>query len=333
MPAQPAHDLIARFMLKGTKPFSLAFPRPWGPRTQATGLWQLNTFAAWADRQGLDLLDVDEEDLDTFVAALAQRVGPDGRTPTPWSPSALQGEVQALRRFYAWLAATNRVAVDPAARLKSGVRVEEGKRQRSVAPDEHRAMVAALPVRAKGDRGLLAKRSAAILEVLWSTGVRRSEVRALDRADYTGATQVLLVTSAKGGPDRKGLLTDEADEALDVYLSARKLDGDLALFVTHDHRPRRRLGLEAIGATVRDAAALAKLGRNVGVHEYRRAFFIAHFREGGTDGDARALGGWSAVSRQPNHYSREGRQDTALENLRRRRDAAAAEGRRARRGA
>jgi len=331
MPAQPAHDLIARFLVKGTKPFSLEYSRPWGPRTQSTGLWQLNTFADWAARQSLDLVDVSDDDLDTFVASLAQRSVADGG---PWSPSALQGEVQALRRFYAWLKVSNRIAVDPARLLKSGVRVDEGKRQRVVAEEDHRAMVAALPVRTKGRAGLVAKRSAAILEVLWSTGIRRSEVHALDRADYTTGTQVLLVTSAKGGPDRKGLLTDEADEALDVYLSARKLDGDLALFVTHARGlERRRLGLEAIGATVRDAAALARLGRTVGVHEYRRAFFVAHFREGGTDGDARALGGWSAVSRQPNHYSREGRQDTALENLRRRRAEAAERARKRSRGA
>lgn len=327
MPAQPAHDLIARFLVKGTKPFSLEYRRPWGPRTQRTGLWQLNTFAEWAAVRGVDLLDVTDDDLDTFVASLVHRPAELGG---PWSPSALQGEVQALRRFYAWLASANRIEVDPAVKLKSGVPIDEGKRQRSVTEEEHRAMIASLPVRAKGDRGLIAKRSAAILEVLWATGIRRSEVRALDRADYTTGTQILQITSAKGGPDRKGLLTDEADEALDVYLSARKLDGELALFVTHGRRQeRRRMSLEAIGSTVRDAGTVT-LGRTVGVHEYRRAFFVAHFRQGGTDGDARALGGWSAVSRQPNHYSREGRNDTALENLARRRAEAAERSRRRR---
>lgn len=339
-PTPPADRLIGRFLRHGTRPFTARDEgrfwtfKAWGEKTQTLGLWQLNTFHAWTVDERLDLRTVKGDDLDAFVWGLEHRAAAEGG---PWSASAVQGMVQTLRRFYAWADLDGAVEANPARRLRAGRPVEEtgpDVRQVHIAEEEHRAMMAACPLKAKKGPGILAARTAAILAVFWATGVRRVELARLDLDDVDFDTGVVKVRSAKKAPPRLALLDEEALEALDRYLDRRGRDGVQALFVTHRKGTEpRRLGLEAISATVRDAGHRARLGRIVACHEYRRTAATEHFLGGGTVLDAETLFGWKRGSRMPGRYVGKKDQVVAIENLRRRRAEAAERERKRRRGA
>ena len=73
-------------------------------------------------------------------------------------------------------------------------------------------------------RGLLRLRDAAILELLYGTGLRVSELCALDLTDIDHGRYgvgMLLVRRGKGGKSRQVPITGAADRALAAYLPAR----------------------------------------------------------------------------------------------------------------
>lgn len=79
-------------------------------------------------------------------------------------------------------------------------------------------------------------RDAALLELIYSTGLRVSEATALDITDIDRAryqTPIVLVKRGKGGKSREVPLGGQAEAALDAYLPVRASLGatDAALFV------------------------------------------------------------------------------------------------------
>jgi integrase/recombinase XerD len=112
-------------------------------------------------------------------------------------------------------------------------------------------------------------RDRALVEFLYSTGVRVSELAALNVGDIEMGRQELIVYG-KGSKERKTYLTDSAKFYLRRYLQMRKQDGltDQPLFVTLD-KPYDRLTVAGIQYMLR------QLGRRAGVknthpHRFRR---------------------------------------------------------------
>lgn len=112
-------------------------------------------------------------------------------------------------------------------------------------------------------------RDRALVEFLYSTGVRVSELAALNVCDIEMAKQELIVYG-KGSKERKTYLTDTARFYLKRYLKERGVDEQsrTPLFVTLD-APHSRLTVPGIQYTLRN------LGRSVGVenvhpHRFRR---------------------------------------------------------------
>jgi site-specific recombinase XerD len=66
------------------------------------------------------------------------------------------------------------------------------------------------------------KRDAAILAVLYNCGLRRSELVALDLADYDPNHGAIQVRSGKGNKDRISYAIDNSALAINAWLSVRK---------------------------------------------------------------------------------------------------------------
>lgn len=112
-------------------------------------------------------------------------------------------------------------------------------------------------------------RDRALVEFLYSTGVRVSELTALNVCDISMTRQELIVYG-KGSKERKTYLTDSAKFYLRRYLKDRGVDGSSKepLFVTLD-APHNRLTVAGVQYMLR------KLGHRAGVenvhpHRFRR---------------------------------------------------------------
>lgn len=112
-------------------------------------------------------------------------------------------------------------------------------------------------------------RDRALVEFLYSTGVRVSELVSLNVGDIEMGKQELIVYG-KGSKERKTYLTDSAKFYLKRYLKTRDQDGlaDQPLFVTLD-APHNRLTVPGVQNMLRT------LGRKAGVmnvhpHRFRR---------------------------------------------------------------
>ncbi len=123
-------------------------------------------------------------------------------------------------------------------------------------------------------------RDRALLEMMYATGCRVSEVVALDLDDVDLTERELRVTG-KGSKERLVLFGGPALEALQAYLKVRpKMAGraERALFVTFRGE---RLGVRSIEKLVREKS-LATMGRSIHPHTLRHSF-ATHLLENGAD--------------------------------------------------
>lgn len=198
--------------------------------------------------------------------------------------STLQRRAAGARTFFAWAARTGRLPSDPAQALRSP------KVDRRLPPtievDQARRVLDGLAARVEEatDPDDLAgrRRDLAMVEVLYASGVRVSELAGLDLGDLD-AQRGLLRVLGKGGKQRTVPLGAPALRALDAWLAVRsRLAGPAAgraVFVGDrggriDPRVARRLVHRALTA-VPDAPDL-------GPHGLRHAM-ATHLLEGGAD--------------------------------------------------
>jgi|RhiMetdeSRZDD1v2_1073273.scaffolds.fasta_scaffold414974_3 integrase/recombinase XerD len=206
------------------------------------------------------------DDLGAHLAALHQ---------AGLGPRTLSRQIAAIRGLYRFARASGRVGNDPAELLDSP-RLPR-RLPRALSRADARALVEA----AGGDapRGL---RDRAILELLYGSGLRASEIVGLRPSDLDLHGQ-FLVCQGKGSRQRLVPLGGESRRALRAYLAhgrpalARGKDRE-RLFLNHRGRPLSRQGLWTL---VRGYARRAGL-RRAFPHALRHSF-ASHLLEGGAD--------------------------------------------------
>jgi site-specific recombinase XerD len=126
-------------------------------------------------------------------------------------------------------------------------------------------------------------RDAAMIAVLRGTGLRRSEVAALNVADYEPQTGAIVVRAGKGNKDRRVYAPSGTVAALDAWLEVRGL-GAGALFgraVRGGRVGERRLADEGVAVILRDRAAAAGVAPFT-PHDMRRTY-ISELLDAGAD--------------------------------------------------
>jgi len=127
-------------------------------------------------------------------------------------------------------------------------------------------------------------RDRAMLEVLYATGCRSSELCAMNVHDIDFEGKKVIIHDIKNKKDRIGFLTDRAVEALKEYLKYSRpffedIDSPPALFLArHGQRIHRNILYEAI----QKAARKAKVSTSVYPHLVRHSF-ATHLLENGAD--------------------------------------------------
>ncbi len=126
------------------------------------------------------------------------------------------------------------------------------------------------------------RRDRAILEMLYATGARASEVADLKLSSLNREVGYVHCVG-KGRKERIVPVGRRAVEAVDAYLEAERplLDrrGEDHLFLTHSGR---RMGRESLWRLVKKYARRAGIRRNVSPHTLRHSF-ATHLLEGGAD--------------------------------------------------
>ena len=134
------------------------------------------------------------------------------------------------------------------------------------------------------DNSPAGSRDAALIAVLYSAGLRRSEVVNLDHADYNAESGALTVRAGKGGKDRITYTSTGGIAALGDWLTIRS-DQAGPLFVPVNKGGRVLLGQRMTAQAVFNL--LAKRGQSAGVahfspHDMRRSM-VSDLLDAGAD--------------------------------------------------
>ena len=130
----------------------------------------------------------------------------------------------------------------------------------------------------------LGLRDRAIIEVLYSTGIRNAELRALQLTDFDAAAQTLTINDGKGHKDRVVPLGSIAAAVLTDYVAqarprlARRR-GETTLFISKNGLP---LDFKLIITIVRRHAKRAGIDKPIRPHRLRHAC-ATHMLKGGAD--------------------------------------------------
>jgi site-specific recombinase XerD len=222
------------------------------PTTRRTYRSELGSFAGWLERSGLGLEDVD-------ARVLAEYVGELGRGRDRLAPATIARRVAAIRSLLRFTYGADHVpdvALGPT-------------RSRRLPDAPKPAEVDELLDAVTGDSPL-ALRNRALLELLYSCGLRSAEAVGLDLVDVDFERESVHVRG-KGGKERAVPLGEEAAHHLAHYL---------------------REGRPALARGAVDAVFLSARGRRLDTSTTRRLLrrphrlrhaFATHLLEGGAD--------------------------------------------------
>lgn len=249
----------------------------YSPRTVGTYGPHLETFQAWAEScriTGCQDLAVDV--LRAYQGEIAGRLSQYQR---PLSLSAQAGMLGAVRGFCAFLAQRGVLLVDPGQSLEMPRTRRHGPPYGIPTPPEI-ARILKVP-NTKTPTGL---RDRAVLEVLYSTGVRNAELRSLRVWDVDLGEGTLAVFRGKGRKDRVVPLGRQARRWLGEYLArvrplwARTKTAPTLFLTTQGNA----LNFRNLNKMVRAAARAARVTKRVTVHTFRHAC-ATHMLQNGAD--------------------------------------------------
>jgi site-specific recombinase XerD len=210
-------------------------------------------FAAWLERRGTRLDDVDVRALADYAAELGRA------RPRKLAPATIARKLAAVRAFLRHALGKERVP-DASFAPRRPLRLPDAPR-----PQEVDGELDALDGHAP-----LAIRNRTLVELVYSAGLRSQEAVDLDLADVD-FDQELVHVRGKGGKERVVPLGEEASLALAVYL--------------RDVRPQLARGAEnALFLSVNGRRLDTSTLRRLLPHPHRlRHAFATHLLEGGAD--------------------------------------------------
>jgi integrase/recombinase XerD len=248
--------------------------RGMSPHTLSNYRRDLGRYLAHLTRAGrVELAEVAESDVGGFLVAL--RRGDDDHPPL--ATSSASRAVVAVRGLHRFALAEGLVARDvaadvhppsPAKRLPKALDVTSVERLIEAPPDDD-------------PRGV---RDRALLEMLYSTGARITEITDLD-VDDVDAEQRTVVLTGKGGKQRLVPVGRPALAALEAYRVrarpgfATRGRGTPALFL---NARGARLSRQSAWNVLREAAERAGLTQAISPHTLRHSF-ATHLLDGGAD--------------------------------------------------
>ena len=222
-------------------------------RTRRAYRYDVQEFCAWLERRGTPLDDVDVRALSEYAAELGRA------RPRKLAPATIGRKLAAVRAFLRHSLGPEHVP-DASFAPRRPLRLPDAPR-----PHEIDTELEAF----KGDAPL-ALRNRALVELVYSAGLRSQEAIDLDLADVD-FEQELVHVRGKGGKERVVPLGEEASHTVAVYL--------------RESRPQLARGAEnALFLSARGRRLDTSTLRRLLPHPHRlRHAFATHLLEGGAD--------------------------------------------------
>jgi site-specific recombinase XerD len=230
-------------------------------------------FIAWADRSGLDGPgSVDRLTLRRYLASLTTRRK---------AKRTIARTASSLRRYFGWLLRTGAIDTDPTARLSAPK--GEARLPHVLRADELHRMLDDPGARVDDDPDYLRCRDDAVLELLYGSGLRVSELCSLE-VGHVDPRRKWLSVWGKGAKERRVPLSAPAASALRAWIvkgrseALESASGNTpvhdALFVNRRGRP----------LTPRDVRRILDHRSPVPTHPHAlRHTFATHLLDGGAD--------------------------------------------------
>ncbi len=213
-----------------------------------------------------DIKQITTSMIETYIAGLYAHKTDDGR---PYKTSTICVKVRSLKRFLEYLEKANIIFINPAETIK------EPKLEQRLPKDILSSKEANNILDQPNLSTRIGIRDRTVLEVLYSTGIRREEVCNLTiyDADLTGG--MLRINKGKGKKDRVVPLGKHAVRFLREYITkvrphfTKKNRSNRKLFVD---RYGKALSSQMVGIIVKTYAKAAKIKKRVSPHTFRHTF-------------------------------------------------------------
>ena len=217
------------------------------------------------EKQLSDWTDLKQNDVRAHIAARhRQGIG----------SKSLQRELSAIRSFYSFMLKNSLAESNPAQHVKAPKQAR--KLPKTLDVDQVNGLLEA------GANSPLEIRDVAMFELFYSSGLRLSELNALDMADLDLSDRSLIVRSGKGGKSRVLPIGGKAVTAINNWLQKRMImttAENTALFVT---TKGRRLGQRSIELRLAQWCKKKGLDQHIHPHMLRHSF-ASHLLESSQD--------------------------------------------------
>lgn len=245
----------------------------------------LGHFVAWVGER--DLRALTAEEMREYARELeAYRYRREKAESAPWRPLARHTRAQRLwivLEFIDWLIERRELLANPAGGIFA--RVPPRLLPKRIPTESEMIRILSVP----NARTSIGRRDRAILELMYSTGLRVAEVAALDVADLDLTAGRLTVRRGKGGRGRVVPLGETAVAALLEYLQHARPGfaqnpGTAALFLACDLNifAGHRLTTYAIRSRFHRIVRMAGIDRRIPPHQFRHAC-ATHMLRAGAD--------------------------------------------------
>jgi len=238
---------------------------------------------AFLKKSGKTIDTAATDDLKAYLSSLAQRVNSKSKGGEQTAVRTIARRISALRQFYGYMVSESKRTDDPTSNIESP------KQTRTLPKILIEDEINVLITTAQKQGGAEGLRLVALLEILYATGLRVSELVGLPMAAI-GTDNQFITVEGKGGRDRIAPLSEPAQVALKTYLDVRNR------FVTSDRADNQSKWLfpsrtSESGHLTRQrfAQLLKELSRNAGIdsgkvspHVLRHAF-ATHLLKHGAD--------------------------------------------------
>jgi site-specific recombinase XerD len=240
-------------------------------RTVRNYHFYLARFAAWAKNP--DPKKIDGEMIRNYRLYLNRELL--GRDEPSLKKSTQNYHLIALRAFLKYLAKRDVGSLNPEKieLAKVGTRQVE-----FLEPEELKRLILAT----QKEKGLIALRDRAVMELLFSTGLRVSEMASL-KIENINLKRDEFTVKGKGSKHRVVFTSDEAKKAIKAYIDART-DTSPYIFVSHDRAKGGRgslpLSARSIERIIERCARAAGITKKVTPHTLRHTFATDLLRNG-----------------------------------------------------
>lgn len=169
---------------------------------------------AFLKKDNKDIVTANTDELKAYLAELAERVNAKSKSGGKTAVRTIARRISAMRQFYGYLVSEGKRSDDPTANIDSP---KQTRTLPKVLSEEEISILISTASKQGGAEGL---RLVTLLEVLYATGLRVSELVGLAMSAIGPENRSITIVG-KGGHERIAPLSEPAQKALSTYIEVR----------------------------------------------------------------------------------------------------------------